>query len=117
MDIEEILASYLQKRLDAHVSASVPYGDEYPERMVTFERTGGGYSNLVIDRPTVAIQCWAKTRKEAKDLAYEVDELVRYMADIEPSVASAERSSLYCFPDPESRLARYQVVCDFVVQV
>lgn len=117
MDIEEIIARYLGARLDMPVSADVPSGETYPDRFVTFERTGGSFDEKVIDHSTVAIQCWGESRYDAKNLAYDVDTLLRYMPCIEENVMSADRNSLYNFPDPESRKARYQIVYEFIVTI
>lgn len=114
-DIESILAEYLSARLSVPVAADVP--EDKPSSFVSFERTGGGFGSIVLDSPMVAVQCWADTRSEAKALAYEVDDLIRRMPGVYHNVADASRNSLYNFPDPNSRKARYQIVFEFIIQV
>lgn len=113
-DIEAMLAEYLTERMDVPVAADVP--EDKPEAFVSFERTGGGFSDFVVDNATVAVQCWAMTRAQARRLAYEVDALIRGMPDAIDDVAVAERNSLYNFPDPDSKRPRYQAVFDFKIQ-
>lgn len=116
IDIEELLVEYLSECLDVPVAADVPENTDELERFVSLERTGGAFDSIVLDHPTVAIQCWATTRKHAKDLVYRVDELVRAMPDVYYNVADATRNSLYNFPDINTRKPRYQLVVDFIIQ-
>lgn len=112
LDIEVELVRYLSGNLDVPVAANVP--ESKPDSFVSLERTGGSFDSFVIDRPTVAVQCWGITKVQAKNLAYKVDELVRRMPDEVVNVTQATRNSLYNFPD--EKRPRYQVVFDFVVQ-
>lgn len=114
IDIEELLTEYLSEQLDLHVSGDVPV--DKPDEFVTFEVTGGGFGDLVLDYPTVAIQCWSDSRANAKNLARKVDTLIKKMPSVYFDITSAERNSLYNFPDPQSHKPRYQIVVDFIVQ-
>jgi hypothetical protein len=110
MDIEEQVVSFLVTR---GFVASTDVPNPRPAKFVTVERTGGGRDNIVVDRPTVAIQSWAKTRKEAADQAYGIDAIIPDMVEIE-DISRVERNSFYNFPDETGNNARYQIVVDFV---
>lgn len=112
VNIEEIIIAYLSNVFDIETYADVP--KEYPVRFVTVERTGGIRDSLVIDRPMVAVQCWAETRRDAADFAYKVDDALRSLPAHNKRVTFARRNSLYNFPDPESKKPRYQLVYEFV---
>lgn len=114
IDIEEIIVEYLSDNLEIPVAADVP--EIMPDEFISLELTGGGFGDIILDYPTVAIQCWAETRTDAKNLARKVDRLLRKICDSYYDISSAERNSLYNFPDPQSRKARYQIVFDFIVQ-
>lgn len=108
MNIESALVGYLSGSLDCRVSADVP--NPRPGGLVTVERTGGGKESLVIDRPTVAIQCWGKTRADALALARDVETAM----DAAPTQAwcyTASKNSDYYFPG-EGGEPRYQLVYD-----
>lgn len=116
IDIEELLVAYLSENLDIPVAADVPENTDEIESFISLERTGGHFDSIVLDHPTVAIQCWATTRKYAKDLAYQVDSFIRAMPDVYYNVADVSRNSLYNFPDIKTRKPRYQLVADFLIQ-
>lgn len=110
MNAEAWLVSHLSERLGVPAYAEVP-GDR-PERFVTVERTGGS-SEPFRDLPTVAVQCWAQTRYEASEMARRSrDACLDYMD--EPGVSRVEVTSMYDFPDPDSRQPRYQLVVELV---
>lgn len=114
VDIEALLIDYLSSILPIPVAADVP--EDKPARFVSLERTGGGSRQLVVDRPIVAIQCWADSRADAELLAAMVDKSIKFMPDEYPDVVDASRNSAYNFPDPSSRKSRYQIVYDFICQ-
>lgn len=108
VDIEALLVSYLGPLCGATVSSQVPRGrveEAWP--FVTVERTGGGMDSIVVDRPVVAVQCWAATQHEASALALLVDSLMRD-ADALPGVDRVARAGLAHFPSLEPRSERYQ---------
>lgn len=111
-DTESILVAYLSKYLDVPVAADVP--EIRPDRFVSLERTGGSFDQIVVDHPTLAVQCWGLSRSDAKNLAYKVDSLVRMIPDEIHNIAYVSRNSLYNFPDDKQ--ARYQIVFDFTIQ-
>lgn len=78
-----------------------------PPSFVTVERTGGGDRDKV-DSASLAVQCWAQGRKAAAELA----DTVR--SDLESltgtlGLGAVRVQSIYNWPDPESRRARYQL--------
>lgn len=101
-------------RLIAHLGArlaGVPVHGEVPAtrppRFVTVERVGGPQDRLG-DHPLFAVQAWADTKARAALLADETAEAIRTWIRA-PEVADVVVSSLYSFPDPDSRQARYQL--------
>lgn len=110
MNIEKAIIKYLGSVMpDTVVCGDVP--NPRPKKLVTVERTGGSADSIVLDRPQLAVQCWAETRVEAADLAYEVDSLIAEIDDQE--IPEISRSSLYNYPDEDGN-PRYQIVYDAV---
>lgn len=113
LDVIGVLIPYLSETLGCEIFAEVP--KSYPERFVTLERTGGSAEVYgLIDRPTLAMQCWAKTNHEAFTLASAVDAAMMQAPWHITNLMSAERNSLYNFPDPDSRMSRYQGIYELV---
>ena len=112
MNVEQTLIQALvAKGYDAYASAPNPLTAEF----VTVERTGGGTVNKV-DHPTFAVQCWADGRKDAADMA----DAVR--CDLEAMTGtlgfgSVTVQSIYNWPDPLSRKARYQLTVNATAHV
>ena len=79
-----------------------------PSSFITVERTGG-QQTVIVDSPTLAVQCWAETRSEAMKLADLVAARLRDGWRQQPYVASCDVNSIYNFPDPDSGQARYQL--------
>lgn len=106
MDIEAAIIAYLTERLEGvKVYADVP--EEKPDKFVTVERTGGNMENR-LDHPRVAIQAWATRRYVASALMADVD---RFMCDMPlyvEDVMGCSRDTTYNWPDPDSRMPRYQ---------
>lgn len=113
MDIEVTIIKYLSACLpEVSVSGDLP--NPRPERAVTLERTGGPEDRIVLDHPTIAIQCWGKTRSEAMELADSVEEYMRQLDD--PGIPEVAKSGKYNFPD-EYGNPRYQLVYDLICYV
>jgi hypothetical protein len=113
LDIEAALGRWLSKQLEVPWHADVP--KPRPPRLITTERVGGGGDSVVLDRPRVAVQCWAETREKASALAAGVAGLVPRMAEIH-RVMQAEKVSQLNFPDLASGSPRYQVVINLVTR-
>lgn len=99
-----------QEELEAFLD--VP--SERPARFITVERTGGPEGQIT-GAPTLAIQIWAKHRFEAADLARAVAGAAQ-AAVILPGIARVAIPSIYNFPDPDSRHARYQLTVEIVTK-
>lgn len=77
-------------------------------QLVTIERVGGRADHL-IDYGVYAVQAWADTHADAYQLASDVrDALIAAPASV-VDIASAQVTSMYNFPDSDSRQARYQL--------
>lgn len=111
--VTEAMVSWLSSMgLDAHTR--VP--SSRPDEFVTVERTGGGVSDG-IDRPMMAVQCWAPTDARAEALANAVR--LALVATAPPAGVHSVRvnSGPYQFFDPETRMPRYQLVLDVACQL
>lgn len=106
-DVLSALTSWLPGRLGVPCSTKVP--DPRPSEFVTVERTGGPYS-LGKDEPYLAVQAWAATEAGAYTLVLAARDAIALMAREEiPQVCSVTVGSIYEFPDPDGRQARYQL--------
>ena len=100
-----LIAYLTQKFPGTSVSNRVP--ENRPHRFITVERTGGQRTHLW-DSPMFAVQAWAATEAEASALADEVaDAILDWQLD--PIVAYSDVRSVYAFPDPDSRVPRFQL--------
>lgn len=112
-DIEQALIDWLPGKIGCECLAEAP--DPRPERFVTVERTGGEAS-LGVDRPMLAVQAWGKSSEDASALALAArDALVGDFWEL-PEVCRCSVSSIYRFPDPDSRQARYQLDVEAVTR-
>lgn len=116
MNIESLLVQWLLKQEElsgVHVSMDVPPNRQ--ELMVTVERTGGDETTHgFIDRPMLAIQCWAPSRLKASELAQTVKTILRRSPSI-PQIKHCSIESTVNFPLDEST-PRYQIVASLVTQ-
>lgn len=97
---------------ELNISASLEVPADRPKRFITVERTGGP-GEWFRDVPTLAIQVWAQHRYQAGDLAELVASVARAAVAL-PNVARSRVSSVYNFPDPQSKHQRYQIVLELV---
>ena len=112
MNVEQQLINTLKADgYDAYASAPNPM----PASFVTVERTGGG-SRDQIDSPTLAVQCWAKTRKAASDMADCVRKDLVAMTGT-GGFGAITVQSIYNWPDPSTRMARYQLTVEATAHV
>lgn len=104
------LIDYLRANLrdgTVPVHATVPR-NHTGGQLVTIERTGGRADHL-IDYGVYAVQAWSDTHADAYQLASDVrDTLIAAPANL-ADLASTNVTSMYNFPDPDSRQARYQL--------
>lgn len=112
-DVEQALIEWIPGRVGAPCYAEPP--ETRPAAFVTVERTGGG-SSLGVDRPSVAVQAWGATRAEASALAASLREALVLDSWQIPEVCRCSVASSYSFPDPDSRMARYQLDVEMVTR-
>lgn len=100
------LIAYLKRKFPGtRVSNRVP--KDRPTKLITVDRTGGRRTHLW-DSPMFAVQAWAGTEAEASALADEVaDAILAWQLD--PIVAYSAVNAVYAFPDPDSRVPRFQL--------
>ena len=112
MNVEqEIIRQLAANGRSAH--ADVP--NPMPSSFVTVERTGGG-SRDKVDQATLAVQCWADGRKAAADMADAVRKELEAMTGI-GGLGAVTVQSIYNWPDPHSRRARYQLTVNATAHV
>lgn len=101
----KLIAYLTSAGLGVPVSGQVPA--QRPPQFITVERVGGARTHLW-DHPLFAIQVWAQTQADAVALA---DRVAALLMDwqMQPYVASADVQSVYAFPDPDSRVPRFQL--------
>lgn len=88
--ITAALAAWLPDKVGVPCYGQVPA--DRPERFCDVARTGGGADNL-IDRPVVAVRCWAGSPYEAEALALEVRRAVLTSIGEIPEVHGASLNS------------------------
>lgn len=113
-DVEDLLVTYLTAQFPVHgetgtVHVTVP--NPRPERFVIVPRIGGPKASLVVDVPTVAVECWATTPADAYGLCQLVRGLIHALpgrvVDGVPFGPVSEFAGPGNLPDPESTQARY----------
>jgi hypothetical protein len=114
VNVEQVFIDFLNEReiLDK-VKAFADVPKDRPDAFITVERVGGGFDSVIIDRASIAVQCWHKSRLEASELAYKVDEILRTLTNVD-CVTKVTRNSFVNFPDETGNNARYQLVFDVV---
>ena len=96
--------------------AASTYPPKDGTEFVTVERTGGGIADLV-DRPSMAVQCWAQTEPRAEEMANEIRALLA-CGDVPAGVHRADvDSGPYRFYDEDTAMPRYQLALDCVSQL
>lgn len=98
--------------LSESLEAFMDVPSKRPARFVTVERTGGPVE-MVRQVPLLAVQVWAESRYEASRLAEVVADVLRSLVHL-GWVGRVNVSSVYNFPDPDGRQARYQIVVEMV---
>ena len=114
MDAERIVVDYLKPLL----GGVLPYYDvpaDRPESFVVVEQTGGRVSDIVVETPTVDIQCWAVSRSTAASLAGDVLSAMRLMPDRVSNCFHASVISTFRDTDLESGTPRYHVLCEITL--
>lgn len=112
MNVEQTIIQALNSAgFDAYADAPNPA----PPSFVTVERTGGGTYDKV-DSAQLAVQAWADGRKAAADMA---DELARALESLSGTLGlgRVRVQSLYNWPDPQTRRARYQLTVEATAHI
>ncbi len=104
MDAEAAVARSLMQATGVKAFLEVPA--DRPDEFITVEQTGSSEGR--VSRVSLAVQAWAKTRKRAMEIAQAASAAV-YDLDELDNVFGPEVESIYRFPDPDSRMARYQL--------
>ncbi len=113
-DVEQALIDWLPEKVGVPCYADVPA--ERPKAFITVERTGGS-SSFAKDEPLLAVQAWAESRLSASELAARIREVLVYSALEIVQVCRCEVTSTYNFPDPDSRMSRYQLDVEMVTRL
>jgi len=113
-DVEALLVEYLTTEFTARsetASVHTQAPDPRPDRFVLVPRAGGPSRNLVVDAPTIAVECWAATPGAAYDLCRLTRALIGALAgQVVGGVmfyAVGEFAGPQKLPDPDSNQARY----------
>lgn len=116
MDVERLVVDYLNS-LNLGATAYYDVPADRPESFLVVEQTGGGLSNYVVGLPSVDVDCWAPTRREAALLAEAVAHAAIPMPERLEDVFYASVSSTYHNPDLDTRppTERYTVGIDLTV--
>lgn len=113
-DVESLLVDYLTgafaaRSETASVHTQVP--NPRPSRFVLVPRVGGPARNLVVDNPTIGVECWADSAGAAHDLCQLTRALLRALPGRTVGgvmvYSVAELAGPQQLPDPASQQARY----------
>lgn len=114
MDAEREVVDWLNSRdLGAVAYYDVP--SDRPDALFVVERTGGASDGLVMERPMVDVQCWAKRRRDAALMAEAAKSALRDMALEHPRFFHANIASTYRDRDMDTGAPRYHVVCELTL--
>ena len=107
------LVEWLPDQVGVPCYAQVP--DPRPDSFCDVSRTGGGADNM-IDRPVIAVRCWAQSAYQAETLALAVRDAVIERAGTIPHVHGASVNSAPYDSTESSRQPSWQVVFDFATE-
>jgi len=120
-DAEALFVSYLRAELPplgeaCLVATNVP--EARPDRMVKVSRTGGTQRWMIRDEPMMTFECWALDDVGAATLCGLVRAVVSAMPREDtvlgvPIYSYTEVGGPTFFPDPDTRLPRYQLTAMF----
>lgn len=108
------LVAWLPDQVGVPCYAQVP--ETRPASFCDISRTGGG-AGIGIDRPVVAVRCWAGTAYDAEQLALKVRDAVSLRAGEVPgvwgaSVNSGPYDSTESTRQPSSQVV-FDIACEF----
>lgn len=110
-DIERTVAEALMEATGIQAVLEVP--DPRPAEFISVELAGGTGERFKHER-ILAVQSWASTRRRAVEIAGLVEQAVPGL-EAEPGVFSPTATGTYRFPDPASRMERYQTTVELTV--
>lgn len=113
-DVEALVVDYLTDQYALRgetATAHTQVPNPRPSRFVLVPRVGGPARNIVVDQPTLGIECWAPTAGAAYELCRLTRALIGALAgqSIEGVMfyAVGEFAGPTQLPDPDSNQARY----------
>ena len=112
MIIEKIIRDRLEREIWLPVYLEKPDSSsgDLPERYVTIEKTGGSRENHAVNRTTLAIQSYGRSKEEAAELNETVkDKMLEKLISLR-QIGSIKLNSDYDFTDTETKRYRYQAV-------
>lgn len=112
MLIEEAVIKGLTSLADVPVVAEVP--ENRPKRFVTVELTANRELEQTVAFATVALQAWAENRFKAAMLIDQVANWANELPNRFDFIVSTNVNTYYNWPDPASKQARYQLVCEII---
>ena len=104
MDAEAVVARRLMEAIGVRAYPEVP--SDKPGEFITVEQTGSSEGS--VSRVSLAVQAWAQTRKRAREIAEAAKAAVCDLDEVD-NIFNPEAESVYRYPDPDSRMARYQL--------
>lgn len=108
-NVEAVVLGLLEESLSVAVGTSVP--NPRPGSFVRVQRIGGGQVNMIQERPSVLVECWAPTRLAAWNLAAEAHSSLVGRNSLEYNGVELEDRALSSpvnYPDPSTASPRYQ---------
>lgn len=117
-DLETALVGYLSGVLTVRVATRVP--NPRPASLVRVGRTGGSHLNMVQERATILIECWAPTEEQAWALARDAHKALGGRAPLEipgAELSARQLSGPVNYPDPATTSPRYQFTLDAVADL
>lgn len=111
IDIERTVAEILMEQIGVKAVLEVP--NDRPDEFLSVELTSTGGTRFA-KTCFLAVQSWAKTRKEASELASLVEEITHEL-EVHPNIFSPQATNTYRFPDPDSGQERYQTTIELLL--
>lgn len=113
-DVEQLVVDYLTEQYAARSETAIVHTqtpNPRPQRFTLVPRVGGPARNVVVDQPTLAVECWAPTTGAAHDLCQLTRALIGALAGQTISgvmfYSVSEFAGPQQLPDPDSNQARY----------
>ena len=105
LNVQSDLRRRLAEEL-APVEVRVSRPEGAPAELVTVRRDGGSRQDRLLDRPGIAIYCWAGSEERACELAEQVADAMERLP-FEGGYALVSQDSMASDPDPDTRSPRW----------